>query len=344
MEQQGWRIHAWGSEPVWESFARPEPGEGDVLIRVEACGIGLTVLNCIAGDLANDPALLPRVPGHELAGIVEAVGAGVDPAMVGQRVAAYFYLHCGACTFCTAGQESRCARLAGWVAVHTDGGYAPWCVLPARNAIRMPAALDPVAASAVPDAVATPLHVCSTRARIGAEDRVVVIGAGGGVGIHMVQMARLLGGDVIGVDLDEAKLATVERLGARGVRGDDLDALDPGLWGGARPTVVIDLVGAPATLGWSAAALGMGGRLVVLTTFRDRAMTVDPRDLVFREIALIGSRYASRSEVALAGELVASGRIETIVSEVVGPAEVPAVHAALRSGALLGRGALRWDA
>jgi len=66
--QEGWRVHAWGAEPVWERFARPEPGQGEVLVQVYACGVGLTVLNALAGDLGDGPAALPRVPGHELVG------------------------------------------------------------------------------------------------------------------------------------------------------------------------------------------------------------------------------------------------------------------------------------
>ncbi len=340
--QHGYRVKAWGTDPVWEEFQVPVPGAGELLIQVEACSIGLTVLNCINGDLSDDPALLPRVPGHEYVGIVRAVGPGADPGLIGARIVPYFYLSCGACEHCLLGDDSRCTRLAGWVAVHRDGGYAPWTTLPAHNAIVMPEGLDAVAASAVPDAVGTPFHVCATRARIGPRDRVVVFGAAGGIGIHMVQMARLLGGQVAGIELSDEKLSIVEQHGALPVRGDDLSTLAPGLWDGRRPTVVIDLVGTDATLRWGQSALDMGGRLIVLTTFRDRSATYDPRDLVFREIALIGSRYANRAEVSAAAELVATGRITPVISRSVGPEDVPSVHADLRDGSLVGRGVLVW--
>jgi D-arabinose 1-dehydrogenase-like Zn-dependent alcohol dehydrogenase len=340
--QQGYRIKAWGSEPVWEEFPVPTPGPGELLIQVETCSIGLTVLNCINGDLSDDPALLPRVPGHEYVGIVRAVGPGADPALIGKRIVPYFYLSCGRCEHCVAGNDSRCVRLAGWVAIHRDGGYAPWTTLPEHNAIVMPDGLDAVAASAVPDAVSTPFHVCNTRANIGPRDRVVVFGAAGGIGIHMVQMARLLGAQVAGIELSDDKLAVVAEHGGMPVRGDDLTSLAPGLWDGARPTVVIDLVGADSTLQWSQAALGMGGRMIVLTTFRDRTSSFDPRELVFREISLIGSRFANRSEVAAAAQLVATGRITPVISRSVGPEDVLDVHADLKSGTLVGRGVLVW--
>ena len=93
----GYQVHAWGSEPVWGELSEPVPGPDEVLIEVEACSVGLTVLNCMNGDLDNDPQLLPRVPGHELIGRVAALGAGADSSLLGRRVAAYFYLVCGQC-------------------------------------------------------------------------------------------------------------------------------------------------------------------------------------------------------------------------------------------------------
>lgn len=340
--QSGYRIHAFGHDPTWEDFPIPSPGQGEVLVRVEACGVGLTVLNCINGDLAADPVLLPRVPGHEIAGTVVEVGEGSDPGLTGQRIVAYFYLSCGTCSECRSGESSRCSRLAGWVGVHRDGGYAPWAVLPTLNIIPVPPELDPVAATVVPDAVATPVHVAG-RAAIGKADRVVVLGAGGGVGIHMVQVARLSGAQVAGFDITTDKLAEVERYGGRPVDSSDFSQLDPtALFPEGRPTVVVDFLGAPNAIRWAIEALGPGGRLVALTTFRERPLSLESRELVFGELSLLGSRYARKSEVAEAARLVASGAISPVIGAVVGPDGIPGLHDLLRSGELVGRGALDW--
>ena len=304
--------------------------------------MGLTVLNCMNGDLDDSPELLPRVPGHEFIGRVSSVGPGADPSLVGRRVAAYFYLVCGECAACRAGREPQCSTLAGWVGVHRDGGYAPKVALPSRNAIPISDDLDPVAATVVPDAVATPVHIAS-RAGIGPEDRVVVIGAGGGVGIHMVQVARHHGASVAGFDLVDAKLAEVERLGATAFRSDDLETVDASsLFPDGPPTVVLDLVGTSAAMRWSIDGLAMGGRLVALTTFRDRGVEIESRELVFRELSLIGSRYSHRSELTEAAELVGSGAVEPIICTVGGPEDVLDIHEQLRAGTLVGRGALDW--
>jgi D-arabinose 1-dehydrogenase-like Zn-dependent alcohol dehydrogenase len=338
----GYRIHAWGGELVWEELPLQRPGPGEVRVDVEACGIGLTVLNCMSGDLSDDPSLLPRVPGHEFVGRVAEVGDGVDTTLVGRRVVAYFYLSCGSCRECVAGRDARCRRLGGWVGVHRDGGYAPSSVVPARNVVPVPDSLDPVTATVVADAVATPVHVCATRARVRSDDRVAVIGAGGGIGIHMVQVAQLMGARVAGLDVHDDKLAHLEQLGVTPVRSEDFRDLDASLWPDGPPTVVIDLIGTEASLAWSVDALDMGGRLIVLTTFRDRRVTIDPRSLVFSEASVIASRYTNRAEVKHAAELVASGRITPVIGQTVGPADVPAVHDALRDQSLVGRGALAW--
>lgn len=339
--QAGYRVHRWGEDPRWEDLAIPSPGAGEVLVEVEACGVGLTVLNCIDGDLGNDPRLLPRVPGHELVGRVAAIGDGADAGLVGRRVVAYFYLFCGRCEWCRAGVEPRCANLAGYVGVHRDGGYAPWTVLPERNAIAVPDGLDPVEATVVADALATPVHVAD-RADIAPGDRVAVLGAGGGVGIHMIQVASQRGAAVAGLDVTEEKLEKIERLGAIPVRSDDFEVLDQGLFEGDRPTVVVDLLGTAATASWALDALGMGGRLVALTTFRGRQAVFEARDMVFRELSILGSRYCHRAQVVEAARLVTEGQVKPIIGTVTAPADVLELHEQIRSRQLIGRGALDW--
>jgi propanol-preferring alcohol dehydrogenase len=341
-EISGYRIHAWDSEPVWETFPRPVPGALEVLVQVDATSIGLTVLNMIRGDLADDRASLPLVPGHEIVGRVVELGAGADPALLGRRVIDYIYLYCSTCPECVAGTEDRCRRLAGYIGVQRDGGYAPFVALPARNVVVVPDDLDPLAATVIPDAVSTSVHVCRSRAEVTPHDRVAIIGAGGGVGIHTLQVARLHGALVAGLDVEDDKLAAIEELGASPVRSDDFERLDPGLWPEGTPTVVVDFVGSRESLGWALEAVGSGGRVVLVTTFRGVTTELDPRRMVMTEATVRGSRYATRHEVGLAVELVASGRVRPIIGTTVEPADVLEVHRQLRGRRLVGRGAIRW--
>jgi propanol-preferring alcohol dehydrogenase len=183
--------------------------------------------------------------------------------------------------------------------------------------------------------------VCKTRARITDGDRVVVIGAGGGVGIHMVEMAALFGGKVAGLETRKDKFPAIRRAGGTPVQSRTFDdVVLP--WGADRPTVVIDLLGNDASLTWGMSSLATGGRLVVLTTFRSGGLATTPRDLVFRELSVMGSRYASKAELAESAELVAAGRIHPVVSHVVAPDGIEEVHRKLRQGSLVGRGAVVW--
>src|SRR5262245_5784121 len=199
-------LRQWGDFLGYETVRVPRAGDGEAVVKVEACGVGLTVLNYMNGNQQRRAELLPRIPGHELVGTIVEVGAGVTTPKVGERVMAYFYLACGGCDYCRLAHEPLCRNLRGNVGVAADGGYAEYCALPAFNLLPVPAGIQPVEATAIPDAIATPLHV-SRRAGIAPGDTVMVIGAGGGVGVHMVQMAALFGARVIGADIGAAKLA-----------------------------------------------------------------------------------------------------------------------------------------
>lgn len=336
------RIRAWGGRLEAEDVERPSPGAGEVLVRVEACGIGLTVVNCMRGQLGDDPAFLPRTPGHEMVGVVESAGAGVAEALIGQRVAAYFYLVCGSCPRCLAAEDSLCERFRGNVGVAVDGGYAEYAVLPALNAVPVPGGIGPVAATVIPDAVATPVHV-ARRAGLAPGARVAVLGAGGGVGIHMVQVARAYGADVAGLDVVASKLAFLaDSLGVAAVDSSDFASVRlPRSWGG-QADVVVDLYGRAPAQRWAVEHLARNGTLVALTTFPGEQFAVSSRELVQRQLSLLGSRYNSRYEVGLAASLVSSGRVRPVVSAVVGPDDVAATLDAVRAGTILGRAALAW--
>lgn len=334
-------LHAWGGELSHEEVTTPTPGPGEAQVKVEACGVGLTVLNYMSGNHSRRPEDLPRIPGHEIVGRVSALGPGVETLRVGDRVMSHFYLFCGACDLCRLAHEPLCRNLRGNVGVVSDGGYAEYTVLPAANWLPVPDSIAPVEATAITDAIATPFHV-SRRAGIAPSDLVMVVGAGGGVGIHMVQMARVFGAEVVAVDLGEEKLALARKMGAADAVDfgaasalDRLRALAP-----LGVSVAVDLVGSRETLAFALEALGRRGRLVLLTTFPGVSVEVSPRRMVQDEISVIGSRYASRWELLEAARLVARGAVKPVVSAVTPLARVGEIHAKLRARTLLGRGAI----
>lgn len=333
-------LRAHGYDLYLEELPTPACGRGEVLVRVEACGVGLTVLNYMSGRSRVHAEKLPRIPGHEFVGTVEACGPEVDPTLLGRRVMAYFYLSCGGCDFCQLAHEPLCRNLRGQVGVATDGGFAEYAVLPAFNALPLPDGIDPVSATAIPDAVATPLHVCR-KVRVGPQDAAVVVGAAGGVGIHMVQMLRNFGAHVVGVDRGTHKLEALRSMGFAVVdAAGDGWAMQARAACGGEVTVAVDLVGQRETLEACLDLLAPRGRLVVLTTFREVTFPASPARLVAGEVEVLGSRYASRWEVQRAAAMVRDGRIRPVVSEVRPLEGAGDLVARLGHGTLLGRGAV----
>ena len=173
-------------------------------------------------------------------------------------------------------------------------------------------------------------------------DKILIKVEACGVGVHLVQMVRIFGGEVIAVDIDDTKLARVGEYGASSLvnfrdpssRAAVLAATD-----GVGPDVVVDLVGRPETLEWGLAMLGRGGRLVLLTTFREIGITFTPRHLVLEEVTVTGSRYASKFELLAAINLVRDGKIRPVVSEVVPFERVEELHEQLRRAEFFARGA-----
>jgi len=194
------------------------------------------------------------------------------------------------------------------------------------------------------DAIATPMHVLRERARLRASETVLVVGAGGGVGIHMVQMARALGGRVLAVDLSADKLALAKEEGADETINSAEVAFDEEarrLTGGRGVDVVVEIVGTRETMEASIRSLGKGGRLVVVGTYEpDAALTVSPRLLIHNEIILTGSRYCSRQDLVETVEMVVRGRIRPIVTRTCSLEESDEVLRMIERKELTGRAAV----
>lgn len=335
------QIQEWGGALEEVDLPRPALGPEDVRMRVEACGVGLTVVKDVDGELVGEGwGSLPRVPGHEICGEAIELGAAVTNVAVGDRGIAYFYLTCGSCRFCQQSRESLCENFGGFIGVDQDGGYAEETVIPARNFVHLPAEIDSIAATAIPDAIATPVHVCGARARLRPEELVAVIGAGGGVGVHLVQVAKAFGADVIGTDISAEKLDLAREAGAQAVfvAGSPPKAVVAEI--GRSADVVVDTVGTEETTRWGLDVLGRGGRFVVLVTVPGKPVCAPMEQVVLDEIAIVGSRYASYADVDHAIRLVADERVRPIVSERLPLSGAPQLHDRLRSNAILGRAAV----
>ena len=199
-----------------------EPPAGEALIEVAGCGVCHTDLSYLYGGVKTRGPL-PLVLGHEISGIVRAVGAGADPALAGQPVVVPAVLPCGECDLCRAGRRAIC-RQQVMPGNDRHGGFASHVVVPARYLCPVPAAAlvehELWELSVVADALSTPFQAVKRSGLLPGE-LAIVVGVGG-IGVHAVQVARAAGATVIAIDIDARKLEQATEAGARGaidVRG-----------------------------------------------------------------------------------------------------------------------------
>jgi propanol-preferring alcohol dehydrogenase len=336
-----------GGPVTLEAVDKPTFGPSEALVRVRATGVGLTVV-----IMKNTPGLVtryPRILGHEVAGEVVEIGSEVRNVAKGDRVVCHFYLTCRVCRFCRSGRETLCENFSGYVGMASDGGYAEYMKVPALNLCAFPEAISFADAAIISDAVATPLHACRQEACIGPGDSVLVIGAGGGVGIHAVQMAKLCGGRVLAADLSGAKLKKVKALGADEIidcQAVDLQKQTLHLTNGRGVDAVLDFVASTATLEAGLESLASGGRLVILgyrppEVFKAKPIfRVDPIVVLRKGLEIHGSRYVSMAELIQAVDLVKQGKIKPIVSQTFPLEEAETVHQLIQENKITGRAAL----
>lgn len=318
----------------------PEPKVGEVLVRVRACAVDRFDLAIRAGGRERAP--LPHVLGHEIAGEIAGQGDGVTGLPNGTRVAATLYLVCGVCRWCLRGRETICENFGGHIGVNIPGGYAEYVVMPARNVVRLPEAIDFPAGSILANAIGTPFHALTARMGLFPGERLVVTGAGGGVGLHAVQLGAMLGASVMAVDLGPEKASAARECGAD-VTVDpsetDLAGAIRDWTGGRGADAVLELVG-PATMPFTLAALAKGGRMVIVGSHTGGEWTLDPGAIYRNEWEIRGSRNVSSDELATVIDLVARGRIRPMVAGVHPLEEVEALHQRVRSGVVIGRDVL----
>ena len=289
----------------------PEPGPGQVLVRIEASGLCHTDIHAAHGDWPVKPSL-PFVPGHEGVGIVEALGAGVTARALGDRVALPWLGHaCGHCDHCVEGWETLCEEQQN-TGYSIDGGFAEYAVADAHYVVPVPEGVSAFDAAPLTCAGVTTYKAIKV-AHIRPSERVAVFGIGG-LGHLAVQYARLVGGTVIAVDIDDQKLRLATELGADHVvnaRNQDPVAAIEAL-GGADVAVVLAVL--PSVFEQAFAALRRGGRLVCvgLPPESEGPMDLPIFPTVLKGISVIGSIVGTRQDLAEVFDLHALGRTRVV--------------------------------
>jgi 2-desacetyl-2-hydroxyethyl bacteriochlorophyllide A dehydrogenase len=311
-----------------QEIAIPPIGACDVLIQITAAGICHSDAHYRAGISPVEP--LPVTLGHEVAGIVEKVGAEVGGFGIGDRVCVHYLVTCGQCIYCQAGTEQFCPA-AQMIGKHRDGGYAEFIVVPERSVFRLPDEIPFEQGAILMCSAATSLHALN-KARLRSGETVAIFGVGG-LGISALQLARHFGAaEVFAVEINPHKLEIAERFGAIPVNasvGNPVAKIRE-LTDGRGVDVALELVGLPVTMREAVQSLAILGRAALVGLTRETFEIAPYSELLNKEAEIIGVSDHLASEIPVLLDLARTAKLDLsrdIIRTV--PLEAGAVNRAL---------------
>ncbi len=311
-----------------QEISIPEIGERDILVKVKAAGICHSDAHYRAGISPVRP--VPLTLGHEVAGVVEKIGLQVTNVKVGERVCLHYNISCGDCYHCSTGNDQFCEKVL-MLGHYTNGGYAEYISVPARNAIHLPDEIPFEQGATLMCASATAFHALR-KSRLKGGERVAIFGVGG-LGQSAVQLARAFGAiEVYAVDINEDKLNLAKQYGAIPVNGKKVDAVAmiKKLTRGKGVDVAIEMIGLQQTMKQAIQVAGVLAR-VVIVGLSNKPLEIDTyNELLGKEVELIGSNDHHLQELPLLVEMARKKVLDTslIVTRTV-PLDADAVNAAL---------------
>ena len=315
----------------------PVPGLGEALVQVKACGACHHDLLAARGVLRR--GVKPGVVlGHEFSGTVCEVGAGVTAVSPGDRVVAILTGACGRCDRCVNGLEHRCRDGRGIGHSH-DGGFAEYVAVPEFSLVSLDDDADLGAAALYACPMGVALQGLQQAGRVQAGETVVVTGAGGGLGVHAVQLAAALGARVLAVTSSPDKAPQLAGLGAAEVieTGElDFSEIVLALTEDEGAQVVLDTVGS-ALFPSSWRSLAQYGRLVMLGEVAGGRLDLNPAEIVFKDARIVGSAGVSKAAVRQVAGMVSQGLVRPVVAESMALEQVGAALETIANRGVLGR-------
>lgn len=303
---------------VFRDWPDPVPGEGDVLLEVLACGVNHVDLDVRSG-LSRFGVELPLILGREIVGRVAELGGGASDLKVGDVVAAgEMFTSCWRCEQCLEGRDNLCWNVA-YPGLFRDGGYAEMVAVASSGCMAVPDGVDPVTAAASQVTYGTAWRALLNRGgALLPGETVLVTAAASGVGTAAVQVAASVGARVIAAAGDPSKLPSLSELGAEWVvsyRERDLAEAVAEITGGRGVDLAFEIAGGPLFRA-ALASLRIGGRLVLAGAHGGEVVPTDLIPIFRYERSVIGTARATRREMQLAFEALASGRFRPMVDAV----------------------------
>lgn len=316
---------------------RPEPGKGEVLVRLRAAALNHLDI-WVRKGWPGLKLTYPHILGADGAGEIAAVGPEVTEWKVGDRVVINPNIGCGQCRYCLAGYDNRCER---WqlLGETRSGTYAQYVVVPARNVYPLPDGFDEHAAAAAALVFQTAWHSLITRGALKPGEHVLIVGASGGVNTASIQIAKFAGCTVYVVGSNERKLALAKSLGAdvliNRVEHPNWHREVLRLTGGRGVDVVVDNVGTTFPMSFKAAA--KGGRILTVGNTGGPVFEIDNRFIFSKHLSVIGSTMSTQEDFRTVMELVFARKLKPVLDRVFPLEEAREAHEYLESGKQLGK-------
>jgi 2-desacetyl-2-hydroxyethyl bacteriochlorophyllide A dehydrogenase len=307
------REHGGTHKLSYEDFPEPMIGPEDVLVRVKACALNHLDIWTREGNPAY-PLVLPHIVGSDVAGTVEQIGSQVEGFTAGQRVCVSPGLSCWRCNACLAGRDNFC-RSYGLLGAVVHGGYAEYVKVPFRNLLPIPDHISFEQAAAFPLVSVTASHMLFALAGLQQGETVLVMGAGSGVGMMAVQMAKLAGAHVITTVGSEEKVPKAKNLGADAVINHSKEKVAErvkALTERHGVDVVIEHIG-PDVWDSCLESLAKGGRLITCGATTGGDVKLNLRYMYARQLTIKGAFMGTRAELVKAAELVRQGRLIPVI-------------------------------
>lgn len=323
-------IERFGGPDVMEyrEVPTPEPGPGEVLVEVHAVTVNRTLDIHVRRDGDGRNPVLPLVLGVDPSGVVVAVGAGVSPERIGARVAVPGPVYCGRCGPCTSGAASDCVKPVH-LGIHRWGGYAEYVLVPSANVTPIPDGLPFPEASVIFRHFPTAFHLLDCKAQVAAGETVLVMGAAGGLGNALIQVAKYRDARVIAAAGTDEGVALARELGADvgiNYRREKLEERVLAATGGRGVNVVCENIGAPDLWEGAFNSLGGGGRLVTAGAHGGGEVMLDVKRLYRRKLTLIGGAGSDPKDVQATYEGAAAGRLRAAIDRVLPLSQVVEAH------------------
>jgi acryloyl-coenzyme A reductase len=325
---------------AWTEVAEPVARRDECVVRVQACGACWhDVLVRSGGSI--DGTEFPVILGHEVVGVVAAVGDDVTEFAIGDRVVTVQREYvCGACRECRSGYEAKCAKKRFLGDVGLNGGYAELVAISESSLVRVPAGVEELSVAIAACVIGTQLNALRDVANLQIGETVLITGAGGGIGIHAVQLARTMGARVIGLTSSPGKAAAIAAAGAHEVvvfdRGADFSSQVLEVTDGSGCDVILENVGS-ALFESSLKCAAKHSRFVLVGDIAMQPVKLHLRDLRRQAVTIMGASSTSRAQLEDVMELVQRGLVAPLVERTLPMSAAAEAHRLIEAGAVTGR-------